>query len=75
MKKYVLQAGISSQVTSCEIRARDNFSAKVLAANKISVNYVADKRYDIGDITLRDPNGKVVWEIKTEIRTEEKEKK
>ncbi len=66
MKQYTLQAEIGSQITTLAINARDNFSAKVLATNKIAANYVSDKRYAIGKITLKDSNGKVVWEIEEE---------
>lgn len=75
MKMYVLQAKLGEQITTQAVLARDDFSAKVLATHKINANHVADKRYAIGEITLKDPEGKVVWEIKVEEVAKPKEKK
>lgn len=60
---YVLQAKLGEQITTQAIQARDDFSAKVLAVHKINANYVSDKRYSKGELTLKDPEGKVVWKI------------
>ena len=76
MKNYTLQAKLDSQITTCSVSARDDFSAKVLATQKINANYVSDKRYSVGEITLKNPDGKVVWTIKEENSlTAKKEKK
>lgn len=66
MKMYVLQAELNKLVTSQQIAARDDFSATVLAVMKINANYVSDKRYAAGNVTLKNPEGKVVWEVKAE---------
>ncbi len=66
MKMYVLQAELNKLVTSQQIAARDDFSATVLATMKINANYVSDKRYAIGNVILKNPEGKVVWEVKAE---------
>jgi len=66
MKMYVLQAELNKLVTSQQIAARDDFSATVLATMKINANHVSDKRYAIGNVTLKNPEGKVVWEVKAE---------
>lgn len=63
---YVLTATLEKLTTSIAIQARDNFSAKVLAAHKINANHIADKRYALGALTLKDPEGKVVWEVEVE---------
>lgn len=63
MKMYVLQAKLGNQITTQAIQARDTFSAKVLAVHKINANHVSDKRYAKGELTLKDPEGKVVWKI------------
>ncbi len=68
---YVLQAKLGEQITTQAIPARDTFSAKVLAVHKINANHISDKRYAKGEITLKDPDGKVVWKI-TEITEEVK---
>jgi hypothetical protein len=68
MKMYVLTATLEKLTTSIAIQARDNFSAKVLAVNKINANHIADKRYALGSLTLKDPDGKVVWEVGEEIK-------
>jgi hypothetical protein len=60
---YVLQAKLGPQITTQAIQARDLFSAKVLAAHKIYANYISDKRYSKGEITLKNPQGRVVWTI------------
>ena len=67
MQTYTLQAKIDTQITTLAINARDTFSAKVLATQKITANWVADKRYATGEITLKDSQGKIIWEIKEEI--------
>ena len=69
MLQYTLQATIKQSTTTQGIQARDNFSAKVLAVQKINANYVSDKRYAKGEILLKDPEGKVVWKI-SEVITE-----
>ena len=76
MKTYTLQAKIGSQITTLAITARDDFSAKVLAVHKTNANFVSDKRYAIGEIILKDPAGKVIWDIKAEepIKPKEKDK-
>jgi len=66
MRQFILQATIEQSTTTQGIQARDNFSAKVLAVQKINANYVADKRYATGEIILKDALGKVVWRIKIE---------
>lgn len=66
MKIYVLSATLDKLTTTQAIAARDDFSAKVLVVHKINANYISDKRYAKGDITLKDPEGKVVWELKAE---------
>ena len=63
MKKYILTATYKSLTTSCAISARNTFSAKVLAVQKINANHVSDKRYAKGEITLKDSEGKIVWKI------------
>ena len=63
MKIYVLSATLNNQTTSIAIPARDTFSAKVLAVHKINACHISDKRYAKGEITLKDPEGKVVWKI------------
>jgi len=70
MKIYVLSATLDSQITTQAIPARDDFSAKVLAAIKINAYHVSDKRYAIGGLTLKDPDGKVIWEVKVETKPE-----
>lgn len=74
MKIYVLSAKIGPQITTQAIQARDDFSAKVLAVHKINANHVSDKRYSIGDIVLKDPAGKPIWEIKAEEAPKPKDK-
>ena len=69
---YVLQAKLGDQITTQAIPARDDFCAKVLAVHKINANYVSDKRYAKGDITLKDPNGKVFWKIAAVIEEDKK---
>jgi len=66
MKTYVLQAKLGEQITTQAIQARDTFSAKVLAVHKINANHIADKRYSMGELVLKDPNGKIVWDIPQE---------
>ncbi len=66
MKDYIIQATIGQSTTTLPIKARDNFSAKALAVQKINSNYAADKRWSQGTIVLKDPNGKVIWTIKEE---------
>ena len=73
MKNYVLTAKFMNMITSKAIPARNIFTAKVSASQVISANHVSDRRYAKGEITLKDPNGKVVWSIKQE--TEEPLKK
>jgi len=68
---YILQAKLGEQITTQGINARDTFSAKVLATHKINANYISDKRYSQGEITLKDPEGKVIWEIPA-VETEKK---
>ncbi len=66
MKQYVLQAELNKLTTSQQVTARDDFSATVLATMQINKYYAADKRYAIGNVTLKSPEGKVVWEVKAE---------
>ena len=73
--QYTLQAKLGEQITTQSINARDNFSAKVLAVQKIHASYVSDKRYAKGEITLKDPNGKVVWHLPVVIVEEKKGEK
>lgn len=75
MKMYVLQAKIGPQITTQAILARDDFSAQVLAVHKINANYVSDKRYAIGDIALKNPDGKTIWEVPAEPQKKTDEKK
>ncbi len=70
---YVLTATLEKLQTSIAIQARDNFSAKVLAVHKINANHIADKRYALGSLTLKDSEGKVVWEVEAEVKKEAKE--
>lgn len=65
MKDYILQASIGPSITTLPIKARDNFSAKVMAAQKINANFVSDKRWATGLIVLKE-SGKVIWEIPKE---------
>ena len=74
MKMYVLTATLNGMTTSTAIQARDNFSARVLATHKINANFIADKRYAKGQITLKDPDGKVVWEMEAEVEKKETKK-
>jgi len=74
MRMYVLQAKLGEQITTQAIPARDTFNAKVLAVHKINANYVSDKRYAKGELSLKDPDGKVVWKI-AEVVEEKKEGK
>jgi len=71
MKQYILQAAIGEQKTTVQIMARDTFTAKVLATNQIRSSYVSDRRWAIGEITLKDSEGKEVWKIEAE-KTKEK---
>lgn len=64
MKSYVVQATLNQSVTSKEVKARDNFSAKVLAVQQININYAADKRWAKGTIVLKDDKGKIIWQLK-----------
>ncbi len=66
MKSYLLSATYQNQTTSQVVPARNTFSAKVSATRIISANHVSDKRYAKGEITLKDPEGKVIWNIKSE---------
>lgn len=75
MKTYILSAKLGPQITTQAIQARDDFSAKVLATHKINANYVSDKRYATGEITLKDETGKLIWEVKSEEAIKPKEKK
>lgn len=77
MKTYILSAKLGPQITTQAIQARDTFSAMVLATQKINANYVSDKRYATGEITLKDDTGKVIWEVKEEtvIKSKKEEKK
>jgi hypothetical protein len=40
--------------------------AKVLAMGIIRANHVSDRRYAIGEVILKDPNGKVIWKVDEE---------
>lgn len=77
MKTYVLSAKLGPQITTLSILSRDDFSAKVLATQKINANYVSDKRYATGEITLKDLEGRLIWEVKSEdgIKPKDKDKK
>lgn len=66
MKTYILQAKLGESITTVAINARDLFGAKVSAAQKISANCVSDKRFAIGEITLKDPDKKVVYKLEEE---------
>lgn len=74
MKMFVLQAKLCEQITTQGIQARDTFSAKVLAVHKINANFVSDKRYAKGELTLKDPEGKVVWNIPEVVEIKKGEK-
>ena len=74
MKMFVLQAKLGEQLTTQGINARDTFSAKVLAVHKINANHVSDKRYAKGELTLKDPDGKVVWKIAEVVEEKKGEK-
>jgi hypothetical protein len=74
MKIYVLQASLNNQITTQAIPARDTFSAKVLAVHKINACHISDKRYAKGEITLKDPEGKVVWKLAEIIEVKKKER-
>ena len=66
MKKYVLSATLKGMTTSRPLFARNTFNAKVIASKEITANYVSDRRFAQGEITLKDPEGKIVWSIKAE---------
>ena len=66
MKIYILSATYEKLTTTQAIHARDNFSAKVLSVHKINASRVADKRYCKGYVVLKNPEGKVIWELKEE---------
>ena len=70
MKIYTLQASIGQQTTTVSIKARNTFCAKVLAVQKININYASDKRWAEGEIVLKDPDGKIVWKIDAEEKKE-----
>jgi len=66
MLKYIMQATLNGSITTQLIEARDNAGAKVIVAQKINQNYKSDKRYAIGEITLKDPKGKIIYLIPQE---------
>lgn len=66
MQIFTLQATIGQQTTTRAIKARDNFSAKVLAVLLINVNFVSDKRWAIGEITLKSRDNKIIWKVPAE---------
>ena len=66
MQIYTLQASINQSTTTLSIKARDTFSAKVSATQKINANYVSDKRWAVGNIILKNQEGKVIWKISAE---------
>jgi len=66
MKDFILQASIGQSTTTLPIKARDIFSAKVLAVQKINSNASSDKRWAEGLVVLKDFDKKVVWKIKEE---------
>lgn len=74
MEKYTLQATIGQSTTTISLQARDTFSAKVLAAQRISMCWVSDKRYATGEIVLKNAAGKIVYKIKAEETAKPKEK-
>jgi len=61
-----MQATLNGSITTQLIEARDNAGAKVIVAQKINQNYKSDKRYAIGEITLKDPKGKIIYLIPQE---------
>jgi len=74
MKIYILSATYEKITTTQAIQARDNFSAKVLSVHKINANRISDKRYSKGNIVLKNPEGKVIWELKEETQIVKGEK-
>ena len=72
MKMYVLSATLDKMTTTQGIQARDDFSAKVLAVHKINANHIADKRYAKGEIVLKDPEGKAIWNLPVETELKKK---
>ena len=69
MKDYTIQASIGQQTTTIPIKARNTFSAKVLAVQKINASHVSDKRWARGEIVLKDSEGKPLWKIPAEEET------
>ena len=66
MKKYVLSATYKGMTTTRPIFARNTFNAKVMASSMITTNHVSDRRFAKGEITLKDPEGKIAWKIPVE---------
>lgn len=72
MKSYTLQARLDKSITTVSIMARDTFTAKVLAVSQIRSSHVSDNRWGIGEITLKDPKGEIVWTLPAEKKEEGK---
>lgn len=75
MRQYILTATLDKMTTSQAISARDDFSAKVIAAIKVNNSHVADRRYAKGELLLTDPCGKTVWKVPAEVAPAKKEEK
>lgn len=73
MKNYIVQAELNGSITTTSIIARDDFGAKIIASQLACKNYVSDKRWNIGKITVKNSAGEVVMTIPSEV--EEKKKK
>jgi hypothetical protein len=74
MKKYIVQAELNGSITSTGVLARDDFGAKIVALQLASKNFVSDKRWDVGKITLKNSDGEIVMTIPSEIEEIKKKK-
>jgi hypothetical protein len=66
MKQYSITATYGDRSTTRPLPARDNVCARILAVLEINKCYGADKRFDIGEIVVKDPKGEVIMKINAE---------
>jgi hypothetical protein len=64
MKDFIMYAELNGDITSLPIKARSKEFAIALAARESSIRCVHDKRFEKGQITIKDPFGRVFYRIK-----------
>lgn len=63
MRIFTLQGKIGDRIVTYQVKARGPIGAIMEANNTIRINQASERRLAVGDVTLKDDQGNVIWSV------------